>query len=283
MSTRAHEISWYIARNWESYYASAVLAGIVGDRAHALTGGYHMSIQDNRVDNYSVIRIDDKAPPGDWPRDLAAAIDMSMSPSDMALCSGRLWTVWNDTSDPRRVFLNGFNGWFNDGEPAKRYDYVTQRISVTTSDHKSHVHGEIRRRWVTSMVAANAILSILRGETKAQYLASLEDDQMFCNFGDENGKVWVLQAQLNDVLAAMFPDAERLVLDYRYGPKTAQVMLKVGIGNPANDGKIYGPGEFYGLQDKLMRIKAVSSSVSMDLIREVLQALLPNLVITVRP
>lgn len=188
MATKAHEVTWYIADNWETYYASAVLSGIVGDAAHQKNGGYHISIEDQSSTNYSVTRPDDKAPPGTWPRNLAAAIDMSMSAADMKLCSDRLWNVWYDQSDPRRIYLNGFNGYFNDGGPAKRYDYVTQQISEASSDHKWHVHKEIRRKWVTDMFAANAILSILRGETKQQYLDSLNggDSDMYAKYGDGN-------------------------------------------------------------------------------------------------
>lgn len=187
MSTSAHEVTWYIARGWESIYPSAVLSGIVGDEAHQKGGGYHISIENNSSTNYSVIRPDDKAPPGDWPRYLAAAIDMSMSTQDMALCFDRLWWAWNDLSDPRRIYINGFNGWDGKTSEAKRYDFVTQKISTTTSDHKWHTHLEERRKYVTSMFAANAILSILRGESKEQYIASLSGggiEDMFCKFGD---------------------------------------------------------------------------------------------------
>lgn len=186
MATKAHDITWYIANNWETYYASAVLSGIVGDPAHQKKNSYHNSLEDNPdQDGYSNNRPDDAAPPGTWPRNLAAAIDMSMSATDMKTCSDRLWGAWNDRSDPRRNYLNAFNGWFNDGGPAKRYDYYSGQISDTTSDHKWHVHLEIRRKYVTDQVAADAILSILRGETKEQYLAGLSftGDDMYAKYG----------------------------------------------------------------------------------------------------
>jgi hypothetical protein len=185
MSTMADDLTVYIADQWETYYPSAVFSGIVGDVSHQLSGGYHISIQDNSSDNYSVTRPDDKAPPGTWPRNLASAIDMSMNPSDMALCSGRLWGVWNDTTDPRHKYINGFNGWFNDGGPAKRYDFVTQGISTSSSDHKWHVHLEIRRRYAIDNIAANAILSILRGQNKRQYADNAQGgiDDMYAQHG----------------------------------------------------------------------------------------------------
>lgn len=257
MSTLAHNITRGIATEWDGMYGSAVLSGIVGDAAHQKRGGYHISIEDQSSTNYSVTRPDDKAPPGTWPRNLAAAIDMSMNPSDMALCSGRLWNVWNDKTDPRRVYINAFNGWFNESDvPAKRYDFVTQGISETTSDHKWHVHLEIRRKYVTSPEAAKAILSILRGESKAQYIASLlEEESMFCKKGDVNGQVGVLQIQINEVLTDM-GDANLLVVDNDYGPKTADGLMRSGCGNAANNGEVYWVGEYVTLDGKLRAIAA---------------------------
>lgn len=170
MATLAHEVTWDIVHAWESYYPSAVCSGIVGDPAHQQSGGYHISIMDQSSNNYSVTRPDDKAPPGTWPKNLAAGIDMSMNPTDMKTCSDRLWWAWNDQTDPRRVYLNGFNGYFNEGGDAKRYDFVSQSSSTTTDDHKWHVHKEIRRKYVTDWKAAEAIKSILRGDTKQQYI-----------------------------------------------------------------------------------------------------------------
>lgn len=257
MATSAHAMSWYIARNWETYYASAVLSGIVGDAAHQAGGGYHISIEDNSPTNYSVIRPDDKAPPGDWPRNLAAAIDMSMNPTDMATCSWRLWNVWNDKTDPRRVYLNGFNGWFNDGGPAKRYDFVTQAISTSTPDHKWHVHKEERRRWVTSQVAADAILSILRGETKAQYLTSLGPKgiyDMFAKFGDGEGTpdgnaaVATMQDELTSLGADFSPVGG---IDGKYGQGTADRMVQILGAEVAGDGKTYGWKQYRALHTKV--------------------------------
>lgn len=269
MTTKAHPLTMGIAQEWETYYGSAVFSGIVGDLVHQANGGYHISIQDQPSTNYSVVRPDDKAPPGTWPRDYASGIDMSMNSRDMAVCSNRLWDVWNDTTDPRRQYLNGFNGWFNDGGPAKRYDFVTQKISTSTPDHKWHVHLEIRRRYVTSAEAAKAILSILRGETKQQYLDSLivevESDDMFCEHGQTNGKVWVLQSEINKVLRFQeVAEGELLTRDGEYGDKTAAGLMRIGVGNPDNNGRIYWAGEYDRLQDLLREIAARTHGVKGD-------------------
>lgn len=240
MATNAHEQTKYIAEQWESMYSSAVLSGIVGDEDHQQSGGYHISIENNSPSNYSVTRPDDKAPPGTWPRNLAAAIDMSMSSQDMATCSWRLWNVWNDQSDPRRQYINGFNGWFNDGGPAKRYDYVTQQISDTTSDHKWHVHLEIRRKYVTDSKASEAIISVLRGDTKEIYL--MGDAAMFCFYGETSDKVKAMQLQLLQLDPNCLP---KFGADWNFGGETQAALNRLVTGSNVT---YYGPEEWAKMQ-----------------------------------
>lgn len=165
MSTRATaELKW-LAAEWEKLFKSAVVSGIVGDRAHAARGGYHISREDQPSGNYSVTRTDDKTGPGD----AAAAIDMTMSTADMKACTARLVKMYADTTDPRRKYINAFNGWQGTGG-AQRWDVYARKVKSATADHKWHVHLEIRRRYVTSKTAMEAILSVLRGESAAAYL-----------------------------------------------------------------------------------------------------------------
>ncbi|MEU5668942.1 hypothetical protein ABZ749_00965 [Micromonospora sp. NPDC047753] len=170
MATRATPVLTGIAANWKKLYPSAVISGIVGDTRHAKRGGYHISIEDqvNRSD-YSVTRPDDKAPPGTWPRDCASAIDMNLSLADMRLCHARLCAVWrNRANDPRARYLNAHNGWDGTGNPG-RYDWYAGTVSTATDDHEWHVHLELRRRYVNDPKAAAAVLSILRGDSLADF------------------------------------------------------------------------------------------------------------------
>lgn len=154
-------LNW-LAAEWAKLYKTAVLSGIVGDLAHKARGGYHISREDQGSGNYSVIRADDK--PGNGPNDRAAAIDMTMSTADIILCHTRLRTIWkNRASDPRMKYINAWNGWDGQGD-AGRYDVITGNISTATSDHKWHIHLEIRRKYVNDMDAMRAILSMLKGE-----------------------------------------------------------------------------------------------------------------------
>lgn len=172
MTTKAPEALTTLYKGMENIYVSAVFSGIVGDEAHRRRGGYHISIEDQASDNYSVTRPDDKAPPGDWPRNLASALDVSMSTADMALFSNRVRAVWADKSDTRRKYINAINGYLGSGN-AQRWDFYAAKVSTATSDHKWHAHGELRRKFANSMTAVKAFLSMARGESHSKYLESI--------------------------------------------------------------------------------------------------------------
>ena len=173
MSTKAYPVLRQLAADWEKKCGlpTAVISGIVGDTSHAARGGYHIS-RDDQVSktNYSVVRPDDRA--GKGPDDAASAIDMTMSTADMKLCTARLVRVFSDKTDPRGKYINAFNGWSGSGD-AKRYDFYSRVVSKATPDHKWHIHLSIRRAYANSATAAKAILSALRGDSKATYLASI--------------------------------------------------------------------------------------------------------------
>lgn len=177
MTTLAPPLLRNAVEVWESLYSSAVFSGIVGDEAHRRRGGYHISIEDqSSTTNYSVIRSDDKAPPGDWSRVHATAWDMSQNRDDMILSTRRWMAVWGDHSDPRRKYFNAFNGWTGSGD-AKRWDFVSNSVNTSTNDHQWHFHGELRRRYWDDPVAHRALVSTARGDTKEQWLSG-EDDML---------------------------------------------------------------------------------------------------------
>lgn len=168
MSTMAPEAVRNLALAWSHLFDSAKISGIVGDERHAAQGGYHISREDQPATNYSVVRPDDKG----GPDDAAAAIDMTMNEADMKACTARLIKLFDNTSDPRRKYLNAFNGWLGTGD-AQRWDIYARTKKKATPDHRWHVHLEIRRKYVTSATAMKAILSALKGETVATYLKSI--------------------------------------------------------------------------------------------------------------
>jgi len=148
----------------------ATISGYVGDLAHARKGGYHISRQDQPTTNYSVIRPDDK--PGNGRDDAAAAIDMTLNPKDMVTITKRLIAAYDNTEDPRRKYINAFNGT-TDNKTALRWDVYGRKTIPATLDHLWHVHLEVRRKYVESDTAMKAILSVLKGESVNTYLISI--------------------------------------------------------------------------------------------------------------
>lgn len=169
MSTVATpELEW-LAGEWAKLYKSAKFSGIVGDKAHQARGGYHIGRAFQSKTNYSVVRAEDK--PGNGPNDAAAAIDMNLGFTDMVTLHVFLRSMWT-ARDPRMKYINAWNGW--DGhDGAGRYDVVAHTVDGATSDHKWHVHLEIRRKYVRDMVAMRAILSLLKRESLAAYQKSI--------------------------------------------------------------------------------------------------------------
>jgi hypothetical protein len=169
-STVAYPQMKYCADRWEDLYPSAVCSGISGDEAHRERGGYHIGRRWNPARNYSVVRRDDRA--GQGPDDASSAIDMTMNRKDLVAFTRRVEAVFNNPNDPRRKYLNAVNGWLGSG-PAVRFDMVARKRSRATPDHKKHAHAELRRRYVGSRIAVDAVLSMFRGETVAQYLRGI--------------------------------------------------------------------------------------------------------------
>ncbi len=170
MATVAPPLVKKLAADWKTQcgYSSAKVSGVIGDQVHAARGGYHIGRQFQPSTNYSVVRPDDKG----GPSDAAAAIDMTMNAADMRLCTQRLVAVFNNPNDPRRKYLNAFNGTV-DSKNARRWDVYARKVKAATRDHLWHVHLEIRRKYVGSATAMRAILSALKGEAVSTYTGRL--------------------------------------------------------------------------------------------------------------
>lgn len=160
------ELEW-LAHEWATLYKSAKFSGIVGDAAHAARGGYHIGRAFQSKTNYSVTRADDKG----GPNNAAAAIDMNLGQADMVQLHVFLRGLFN-AKDPRMKYINAWNGW--DGhDGAGRYDVVAHSVDGATSDHKWHMHLEIRRKYVEDMTAMRAVLSMLKRQSLADYQKGL--------------------------------------------------------------------------------------------------------------
>jgi len=244
MSTSAPAQLVYLANEWEKLFSSAAISGIVGDQAHKLRGGYHISIEDQPSNNYSVIRPDDKAPPGNWPRNMASAVDMTLGLADMKVCHARLKAAWaNRANDPRMKYINAWNGWDGNGSPG-RYDVVTGAVSTASDDHKWHVHLEIRRRYVNDRTAMNAVLSILAGEDGD--MAFSADEKAYLD------RYWVQSQQGGQPATVTTSIAGNAVLNQ-------------GIPNGVTGTKTYAWKAIQDLGTKLLDIeKAIAAKADVD-------------------
>ena len=154
-------------------YKSAVLSGIRPDSAHLGSGGYHCSVVDLRAhgngNDYSNTRVDDR----NLNIGYGAAVDVSMTKSDLMLAFGRIHAVWSDHSDPRRKYFNAVNVWDGSGD-ATRLDFDRNTASRANDSHKFHTHMELHRRYVLDAKAARAMVSMFKGESKATWIAREE-------------------------------------------------------------------------------------------------------------
>lgn len=170
MTTYAPPTMLALARDWAALYKSAKFSGCVGDVRHAAQGGYHIGRKFQPAGNYSVVRPQDRH--GNGPDDAAAALDMNLDPGDMVTCTRRLHVAFANPDDPRRKYINAFNGYTGGGN-ATRYDVYARRSEWASPDHKWHIHLEVRRLYVNSSTMHRAVLSLLRGQSVADYLAAV--------------------------------------------------------------------------------------------------------------
>lgn len=203
-----------LANDWDwrdpvlvAEYPSAVFSGIVPDSDHLDTGGYHVSIEDlvlhGNGGDYSNSRPLDIAPPVTTKgKQLSCAMDMSMSPTDMAKHYKRVKVVYDDRSDPRRKYFSYVNTWDGVSASATRFDFQGNRILTASADHKWHAHQDYPRAYVDfyrdsamASKAMRAYRSMLIGESKAAWTAREEkrsDDKMMftAKIGSTNYLCW---------------------------------------------------------------------------------------------
>ena len=155
---------------------SAVDSGLVGVSTNPNNNSYHHSKNSapykntgaytNRwakdlVSNYPSIN-----------KDAVCGSDQSMSTADMKKATAAFKRVFDDPSDPRRKYFAEFIGTL-DGVTAVRFDFGDGSVDPAHISHTWHVHTGWWYLYWNSMEAANAHLSVLRMQTKAQYIAAI--------------------------------------------------------------------------------------------------------------
>jgi LysM repeat protein len=167
----------------EDVRRSAVMAGIVPDKRHLKSGGYHVCLYHlrthGRLGDYSSVRTLDRPPKVSKAGEgYSCAYDIGMSKADMIRTHGAVRKVWLDRSDPRRKYVNAINCWDGSGN-AVRYNFQQNTSGYATPDHKTHVHGDAPRVYMDPahkehQKAARAHASILIGESRAAWEAREE-------------------------------------------------------------------------------------------------------------
>ncbi len=153
---------------------------------------------------------------------------MTMSTADIIKCHKRLRACFqNRSKDPRTKYINAWNGWDGQGD-AGRYDVVKGTVTTASSDHKWHIHLEIRRRYVNDRKAMEAILSMLKGEAYVPPTPPVTKPPA-TNDGDDDE---MTQEQFNDWMDEYF--ARKSAEDGAITSKIGRDALEQGIpqGDP---------------------------------------------------
>lgn len=173
MGTLVHPLTQQYANDCAALpdYPSSVNSGIAGNSAHYEDNTYHIAVHHlpnkGGYTNY-------------WPKDkvgapeeqYAVAVDQSMSTPDMVKEWGRFEVVFYDHTDPRRPAVAEYIGWNGKGK-AERLDFNDGSRDIASDDHRWHSHEAGNREDVADPASYAKRLSIRRGETKQQYLASI--------------------------------------------------------------------------------------------------------------
>lgn len=246
MATNAPEVLKWLADQWEAAIPSAECSGIVNDAGDRGKTSKHWSRQDNAAGSWAVTHSKDQK----GPSNMAAAIDMTMhDDNDMFTVHKRFKALYNArATDPRAAYIDCFNGWDGYGSPG-RYDLPAGTVSTTDDSHMWHEHVESFYLYMgtdaESWKAARAILSVVKGETVEQWLASEEDDVTKTEFmawmtewsKSADGKRAFWSANHEDTVPMTGADGELLPdagADSRMAPDTALKTINqnvIRIGN----------------------------------------------------
>ena len=156
--------------------ASWLLGGIYADKR-----GYHNTRAANQArwpGNYSITLPLDRQ----GPSDKAAAIDYTMTAAEMRRRTGFLVAA-ADRRDPRLFAVREFYGTVDGANVHGRIKDSREgawRRSTSDSSHLWHIHISFLRAYVNVWAELAPVLSVLRGETLAQWQAAqdIEGDRM---------------------------------------------------------------------------------------------------------
>ena len=166
---------WQFWLEFQKLEPTCLLGGI-----YASKPGYHNFRDALPRSDYSVQLALDKQGPGD----MAAAIDLTFPDAQ----SGRYETIIKyadrllksglDLNDPRGNYLREFYGQADADTQVEGWDFQYLVRVTSDSSHLWHLHLSFMRAYLNNAAAYRAVLSILRGETVAQWRGEVRTKTM---------------------------------------------------------------------------------------------------------
>lgn len=158
-----------LASDWEDAIPSAVFSGVAPSSPDAY--GYHNSanglINSGQSNDYSLKLEGDKLSDG-IDREAFCGLDVSMNRVDMILVTNRVYKSWKDKDDPRLDKHREGIGTL-DGSNVTYMDFQSGQLGSADGTHLWHFHKGGLRLYINDQEANNAFLSVVKGETYAQY------------------------------------------------------------------------------------------------------------------
>jgi hypothetical protein len=206
------------------------LGGIVARKR-----GYHNSRDHLPTSDYSVREF---ARDRVGPKNLGSAIDWTFPDAQsghyatIAKYSKRLYAA-GKANDPRTVYMREFFGNTDNDSEVEGWDFSKDRPSSSDKSHLWHIHISVHRQWINSAAAMQAILSILSGQSLADWKKETGQPapakaatptpapaSTDLGKGSKGAAVKTLQAGLNRI----FPSYSKLKVDGEYGANTEAVV-----------------------------------------------------------
>ena len=181
--THISDEMWWFVEEWERLESETVYAGSWGD----FKPGYHcdyytLKHHSGWQNDYSVQLADDQVPAPHANEKLGAAVDITFPSAqngnftNIRRYSDRIRAAWK-ARDPR------LKGWrevlcnSSDGDSgADGFDFTNWTERTPDDTHKWHIHFSCLRKYLRILDVFQAMMSILRGETLAQWLARKDED-----------------------------------------------------------------------------------------------------------
>src|SRR6185369_4113469 len=164
-----------------AWFADQLLAlepGTQWGGTYASKPGYHNTRSQNASNNYSVVDSPDKGGPGNK----AAGYDWTFPEAQsgnyarIATYTSRLLASAQDVNDPRLDGWREFYGQADVDTYVEGWDCRYGYACTSDSSHLWHIHLSESRDQVESVTNKEAMLSVLRGDTVAQWLGSANGD-----------------------------------------------------------------------------------------------------------